>query len=294
MVRAYLELTDGTNRRIEFTDGRLEFLPMPTEVHEAIVRFLFLALYRSSIRRKLGEVYSNGIRLRIRPRKVRLPDIIFLHKDHFHARHNRVWDGADLVMEVVSDDPKDHARDYQEKLADYAEAKIAEYWIIDPERQLVIVHRLDGDAYAIDGEFSRGEQATSDLLNGFTIDVEALFAVADKYSGIGYGWLSAPISTRRLLVVKLLRKQQRPLHLHDRVGEVDAFGAGGDAVELGVAAPDAVVVVEDFEAVVDVAVARVEEAEHRLVDRGRAEVRLVAAGDAADAVAGAAGDAVAF
>ena len=35
--------------------------------------------------------------------KLRLPDIIFLHKDHFHARHNRVWDGADLVMEVVSE-----------------------------------------------------------------------------------------------------------------------------------------------------------------------------------------------
>src|SRR5881275_2730812 len=47
--------------------------------------------------------------------------------NHFHARHNRVWDGADLVMEVVSDDPKDRARDYQQKLADYAEAKISEY-----------------------------------------------------------------------------------------------------------------------------------------------------------------------
>ena len=40
---AYLDLTDGTNRRIEFADGRLEFLPMPTEVHEAIVQFLLLA-----------------------------------------------------------------------------------------------------------------------------------------------------------------------------------------------------------------------------------------------------------
>ncbi|HEX4413166.1 MAG TPA: Uma2 family endonuclease [Lacipirellulaceae bacterium] len=65
---AYLDLTDGTHRRIEFTDGRLEFLPVPTEVHEAIVRFLFLALYFFVDQRKLGEVYSNGIRLRIRPR----------------------------------------------------------------------------------------------------------------------------------------------------------------------------------------------------------------------------------
>jgi hypothetical protein len=36
-----------------------------------------------------------------------LPDIIFLHQDHFDARRNRAWDGADLVMEVVSGAPKD-------------------------------------------------------------------------------------------------------------------------------------------------------------------------------------------
>jgi Uma2 family endonuclease len=177
---AYLNLTDGTNRRIEFADGRLEFLPMPTEVHEALVQFLLLALLPFVEKIKLGKVYSNGIRLRIRPRKVRLPDIIFLHKDHYYARHNRVWDGADLVMEVVSDDPKDHARDYQEKLVDYAEAKIAEYWIVDPERQLVTVNRLDGNAYALSGQFKRGEQAKSVLLDGFAIDVESLFAAADN------------------------------------------------------------------------------------------------------------------
>jgi Uma2 family endonuclease len=174
----YLSLTDSSNRRIEFTDGRLEFLPMPTEVHEAIVQYLLLALLTFVDARKLGKVYSNGIRLRIRPRKVRLPDIIFLHRDHFHARHNRAWEGADLVMEAVSDDPKDHARDYETKLADYAEAKVAEYWIVDPERKIVIVHRLAGEEYVVHGEFGAGEQATSTLLSGFSVDVAALFLAA--------------------------------------------------------------------------------------------------------------------
>ena len=109
---------------------------------------------------------------------MRLPDIIFLHRNHFHARHNRVWDGADLVMEVVSDDPKDHVRDYQQKLADYAEAKIVECWIVDPERRTVIVHRLDGERYAVQSEFSTGEQATSIMLSGFSVDVASLFAAA--------------------------------------------------------------------------------------------------------------------
>lgn len=57
---AYLDLTDGANRRIEFTDGRLEFLLMPTEIHEAIVQFLLLALLPFVNQNKLGKVYSNG------------------------------------------------------------------------------------------------------------------------------------------------------------------------------------------------------------------------------------------
>jgi Uma2 family endonuclease len=176
---AYLDLTDGTHRRIEFTDGSLEFLPMPAEIHEALLRFLFFVIHRFVDERKLGKVYWNGIRLRVRPRKIRLPDIIFLHKDHFHARHNRVWDGADLVMEVVRDDPKDRQRDYEQKLLDYAEGKVAEYWIVDFERKIVIVHRLDGERYAVHGEFTGGQQATTALLNGFGVDVSALFAVAE-------------------------------------------------------------------------------------------------------------------
>lgn len=177
---AYLDLTDHSNRRIEFTDGRMEFLPLPTEVHEALVQFLLLALLQFVEPRKLGKVYSNGIRLRIRPRKVRLPDIIFLQKDHFHARHNRVWDGADVVMEVVSDGPHDRTRDYEQKLADYAEAKIAEYWIVDPERRVVVVHQLAGERYDIHGEFHLGDRATSSVLAGFAINVADLFAAIDE------------------------------------------------------------------------------------------------------------------
>jgi Uma2 family endonuclease len=177
----YLRLTDGTNRHIEFTDGRLEFLAMPTEIHESLVRFLFFALHEFVEKKQgLGKVYWTGIRLRIRPRKIRLPDVIFLHKDHYHARHNRAWDGADLVMEVVSDDPKDRQRDYEKKLLDYAEARVAEYWIVDYQRRVVLVHRLDGDEYKLHGEFSRPQLARSVLLDGFSIDVEALFAAADE------------------------------------------------------------------------------------------------------------------
>jgi Uma2 family endonuclease len=176
----YLQLTDHANRRIEFTEGRLEFLPSPTDIHETLVRFLFRALDRFVDQRNLGEVFSNGIRLRVVAQKYRLPDVFFLHRDHFYARHNRAWEGADLVMEVVSESPADRQRDYEQKLIDYAAAKVAEYWIVDRERKVVIVHGLVGGAYSELGEYIRGQIAASRLLEGFTIDVAALFAAAEN------------------------------------------------------------------------------------------------------------------
>src|SRR5216684_5205693 len=39
----YLVLTDDRNRLVEFTDGFLEVLPMPTDKHQTVLKFLFLA-----------------------------------------------------------------------------------------------------------------------------------------------------------------------------------------------------------------------------------------------------------
>jgi Uma2 family endonuclease len=176
---AYLDLTDGTNRRIELVDGRLEFLPMPTELHQALVAFLYHALLSFVTEADLGIVPYAPLRVRMPSGHYREPDVMFLRKENFRLRANRIWSGADSVMEIVSPDPKDRKTDFEDKLADYAQAGIAEYWIIDAERQNVIVHRLDGNRYTAHGQFTAGQQATSVLLNGFAVDVLALFAVAD-------------------------------------------------------------------------------------------------------------------
>lgn len=177
---AYLDLTDGTNRRIELVDGRLEFLPMPTELHQALVGFLYHALLSFVMKSKLGIVPYAPLRVQMPNGNYREPDVMFLRKENYHLRSNRIWKGADLLMEIVSGDPKDRKRDYQEKLADYATAQIAEYWFVDFERKVVLVHRLEGSQYTIHGEFGLGKQASSALLPGFVVDVGELFGVVDN------------------------------------------------------------------------------------------------------------------
>ena len=87
-------------------------------------------------------------------------------------RSNRFWSGADLVGEVVS--PDDPGRDLVRKRQEYARAGIPEYWIVDPMAQHIIVLQLVGSTYREHGVFTRGTQATSALLPGFTVAVDTI------------------------------------------------------------------------------------------------------------------------
>ena len=166
----YLLLTDQTNRLLEFTDGYIEVLPMPTDHHQAILEFLFLAL-RAFIQQLGGKVRFAPLRLQIRVDKFREPDILLLRDANDPRRQNRYWRGADLVVEIVSPDHPE--RDTKEKRADYAEAGIPEYWIVEPEHEMITVLRLEGEAYGEHGVFRRGGTASSALLQGFAVQVDA-------------------------------------------------------------------------------------------------------------------------
>jgi Uma2 family endonuclease len=167
----YLRLTDQTNRFIEFTEGYVEVLPMPTRKHQAISRFLFLALL-AFIRPLGGTVFYAPLRVRVAPGRFREPDLVVLLDVHDPRNQNAFWLGADLVVEIVSPDHVE--RDTVTKRTDYAEAGIPEYWIVNPEEETITVLALKGGAYVAHGVFRRGDTATSALLRGFSVGVEAV------------------------------------------------------------------------------------------------------------------------
>ena len=168
----YLRLTQDCNHLLEFTDGWLEVLPMPTDQHQTILQFLFLACL-SVVRESGGAVRFAPLRLRIREGKFREPDLLLVRDANDPRRSNNYWRGADLVMEVVSPDSPN--RDIRDKRTDYAEARIAEYWIVNPIDETVTVLILDGDSYAEHGVWGRGQRAGSLYLPGLAVCVSAVF-----------------------------------------------------------------------------------------------------------------------
>ena len=168
----YLAL--DTNHLIELSHGQLEVLPMPTQSHQLLVIALFELLRNFVRKEELGTVLLAPMRVQLWPGKFREPDILFMTTQNDARRSDRFWEGADLVMEVVS--PDDPERDKVTKRREYAQAGIPEYWIVDPTDASITVLTLQGKEYALHGEFVSGETATSVLLDRFAVEVAAVYS----------------------------------------------------------------------------------------------------------------------
>jgi Uma2 family endonuclease len=168
----YLALTDHTTRLVEFTDGYLEPLPMPTTKHQRILAFLY-RLFFQWLGSRGGFVVFAPLRLRIRSGKFREPDLLALCNATDPRCQDRFWTGADVALEVISaDKPK---RDLVDKRHDYAEGRVPQYWIVNPRDESITVLRLRGKRYKLYGHFRRGQVAASALLQGFSVGVDAVF-----------------------------------------------------------------------------------------------------------------------
>jgi len=175
----YQSLIKRTNRLIELSDGCLEFLPMAYAAHQLILKFLLIALDAFVTARQMGTVLCAPLPVRLWKKKEREPDIIFLEsKREFEP--NEALPGADLVMEIVSEGNESRQRDLVDKRQEYAAAGIAEYWIVDPEQQQIVVLTLEGKTYREHGVFVPGQRAGSVLLSGFDVAVSDVFAAGTK------------------------------------------------------------------------------------------------------------------
>jgi Uma2 family endonuclease len=174
----YLAL--DTNHLVEFSDGSVEVLPIPTQSHQLIVQFLSNALFTFISAAELGRVLFAPLRVRLRKGKFREPAVVVMLAEHADRMGEEYWIGADLVMEVVSDDPESRERDLVTKRAEYAAAAIPEYWIIDPVERRVTVLTLKKKQYVVHGEYGDGDRAMSALLKGFALEVDRIFTAGKQ------------------------------------------------------------------------------------------------------------------
>lgn len=153
---------------------------MPSFAHQLMVMLLYRVLHAFVAGQDLGFVVAAPLRIQLWAGKFREPDVAFIRRTHRDRIHGQFWDGADLVMEVVS--PDDRLRDTETKRREYAQAGIPEYWLVDPTNNTITVFSLPATAaYGAHSAFGRGQVATSVLLPGFAVDVKVCFAEAEGF-----------------------------------------------------------------------------------------------------------------
>ena len=169
----FLEWADK-DTRAEWVDGDIVFMSPISDAHQDIVEF-FLTLLRHHVEHH-GEGWVRSSTFQMKLDVIpsgREPDVVYLREEHRDRMTGIYIDGpADMAVEVVS--PESGPRDRGEKFYEYEAAGVPEYWLVDPDRQEVLVYRLQDDRYqtAFGGREGRVESA---VIDGFWIEAEWLW-----------------------------------------------------------------------------------------------------------------------
>ena len=152
----YLQYDDDTDISYELVDGGLIPMSLGTGKHGDITEFIN-DLFKSIIKQENLPWTSKDMKVGVRsPRgrrwdTSRIPDVTVLPVEQWQNLANRqaVIDFKEtppiLVVEVVS--PSTRKTDYRSKRTEYAVLEIPEYWIIDPDEQIVTICILSDSFY---------------------------------------------------------------------------------------------------------------------------------------------------
>ena len=87
-----------------------------------------------------------------------------------------------IVIEFTSSRPADQRRDYDEKVVEYRDLGVHEYWIIDRFRRVLTVYFWRSARWS-KRTLREGDRYATKLLPGFELLLADLFRVCDRYGG---------------------------------------------------------------------------------------------------------------
>jgi Uma2 family endonuclease len=169
--------------RYEIIDGEMIMAPRPLPIHQWVAANLFRALDPFVRERRLGVLLFAPLDIVIRraPLRTRQPDLLFLSAARSGIiggaqlrRFQLLEQAPDLVIEILS--PTNTRREIADKLEDYRSIGVRECWIVSPEAQTVEVVRLSPEGTQTLGIFGTGMTLRSEVLEGFALSVEEVFA----------------------------------------------------------------------------------------------------------------------
>lgn len=150
----YYALPD--ERRVELIDGVIYDMSSPLFVHQIIAGEIF-AQVREYIEKNKGKcvpaIAPVDVQLDCDNKTMVQPDVLIVC-DSEKIRRFGIFGAPDFVLEVLSASTR--KKDLTLKLSKYIEAGVREYWIIDPEKKLLLTYDFSEEGmpciYPLEGE----------------------------------------------------------------------------------------------------------------------------------------------
>jgi Uma2 family endonuclease len=173
----FVRIPDDGNRH-EIIDGAHYVTPSPNQRHQELVARLHLTLGSFlEDRPDRGRIFLSPFDVIFSFHDIVEPDLVFIAADQLDILTDRNIQGTPaLVIEVLS--PSTRKRDQQVKRKLYERAGVREYWLVDPDLNVVTIYRR-----VTDGSFPRVASLTAErhdtletpLFSGWSVTLSRLF-----------------------------------------------------------------------------------------------------------------------
>lgn len=164
-------------KRHELIGGEHYVTPSPNLRHQAISGRLYLLISTWLQTRRTGQIYFAPLDVILSRFDVVEPDLLYVSNERAGEILGEYVTGApDLVIEIAS--PNTRQRDETVKRSLYERSGVTEYWVVDPEIDVIRVYRRSGERFDRPIELSAeaGDVLTTSLLPGLEIPLGRVFA----------------------------------------------------------------------------------------------------------------------
>lgn len=165
-LEEFNQLEETSDQIYELINGALMMTPRPSRAHQQIQTLLSAELVFYFKDKSCNVIAEAEIQL---GNDVLVPDI-FIYCDATKFTPQRYIGAPVIVIEIIS--PSTAFNDYNRKYALYKKYGVKEYWIVDPNGDLITVHSFVNNTIKT---YKKGDKLVSDVFDDMEIELDSVF-----------------------------------------------------------------------------------------------------------------------
>jgi Uma2 family endonuclease len=164
-------------KRHELIDREHYVTPSPNTKHQSVSGNLYFLIRRWLEQHPVGRVFYASFDVVFTQFDVVEPDLMYISNERaagiLTSKH--VTGAPEIVVEIASRGTRKRDETIKRRL--YERTGVSEYWVVDPELDVVRVYRREGDRFGRPGELSRkaGDVLSTPHLAGLEMPLGRIF-----------------------------------------------------------------------------------------------------------------------